>query len=242
MTEVTRREAAEILGYGWRSLISLMSRQPERWPAPVGFTLVRGHRTPTYDLDKMRRAAGGSVSDDPLRKASSLSDADGIITCLDCGKRFRALGVHLVRTHGITAAEYRISHHLPATGSTVADVTRTQMRATHRKMLTADPTMLDHLAPWQSKERAAELGRRSADAVRESHTIPLAREHRLPGQQYAASQMLKARMEKLEATVRAHGYVSVADAVEQTKDLSAAAAARATGLGASTIRRRRSHG
>lgn len=37
----------------------------------------------------------------------------GSITCLDCGREYRRLEVHLLRKHKITGDEYKISHGLP---------------------------------------------------------------------------------------------------------------------------------
>lgn len=238
--DVTRHEAAEILGYTYRSLTTLMNRHPDRWPQSVGKRKVGRVWQLTYDLEALKAAAGISkITDKPLTKAASLSDADGLITCLYCGRRFRALARHLSAAHDTTAAEYRAEHNLPATGATVADITRVRTRETVRASLAADPTMLDHLKPYQTSDRARELGKRAADSVRASQQIPLAQEHRLPGRQYAVARMVEQRLKKLDEAARAHGYADADDAVAATSHLSAKAAARVTGLSAQTITRRR---
>lgn len=174
-----------------------------------------------------------------LRKAVSLTGEDGLIECLYCGHRARFLVPHLRHVHGVTAAEYRVEHHLPATASMHADSTRYRMQERQRALLADDPTALDHLKPYQTREHTSELGRRAADRVRASHDIPLAREHRLPGQRRAVSAMVEARLAKLTVAVREHGYDSVDAAVDATRDMPAKAAARATGLSPQTITRRR---
>ena len=235
---VTRRQAAEILGYTHRSLATLMSRHPDVWPDPVGETRVAGQRTHLYDLDALK-AAAGVYTGAKLPHRASLSDPDGLITCLYCDRRFRALSTHLRRAHGVTAAEYRAEHHLPATGSMVADVTRHAAQERKLRELADDPTALDHLKPYHSAEWMAGMTARNREAVRASHGIPLATEHRAPGRAHAVRQMVAARLAKLDASARDHGYTDAADAVARTKHLSAKAAARATGLSPQTIRRRR---
>lgn len=233
---VTRREAAGILGYSDKSLASLMNRNPARWPAPVR-TLKTGRTTShLYDLDALREAAG-TVGEGRFGKGASLSGADGLITCLYCGRQYRALGTHLARAHGTNATDYRAEHNLPRTGSMMSDVTRTLEQTTRRQMLADDPSILDHLKPYHTAEHLSEIGQRGVDAVRASHTIPLAEEHRRPGREYAVSRMLEQRMIQLTRKTQAHGYADVDDAIAQTLHLPAKAAARVTGLSASTITR-----
>lgn len=239
MTLVTRREAAAALGYSYRSLVTLMHRRPDRWPAPAGTRRVGRATALVYHLDQMRAAAGDRPLSSRIGDAASLSDEDGLITCLECGRRMRGLGVHLPRVHGITGDEYRVLHHLPATGALTADVTRAHQSEIHRDMLAADPTMLDHLTAYQTPEHMAEMTAKNRGPVRESHLIPLAQQHRAPGRAYGVQRMAEQRAAMLDATVHAHGYESVDDAIAKTRHLSERAAAAATGLGASTIHRRR---
>lgn len=241
MTEVTRAEAAEILGYSPSSMAAIMRRQPDRWPKPVGTRrMPSGATALVYDLDQMRSAAGGTrPAPSELTGAASLSDDDGLITCLNCERRFRFLAPHLRHAHGQTPDEYRAEHRLPKTASMQADVLRLTMREIRLEMLAEDPTSLDHLKRYHAAEYTRELAQRAADAVRESHTIPLAREHRAPGRAYAVQRMVEQRLAKLDAAAREHGYQDVDDAVRSTLHLSARAAARATGLSPQTITRRR---
>lgn len=239
-TRVTRAEAAEILGYAPTSLPTMMSRYPDRWPAPVGKRRVGRGWQLEYDLDEMKAAAGTGPAGRRVGGSATVSDDDGLLTCAECGRRLRGLGVHISRVHGLDAATYRARHGLPVTAALLADASRLRMEAEgHARR---DAGQLAHLEPYQDLERLRAMIP-AGDPSAASRTLPRVRANRRPGQTTATRAMLAARMAKLDAAAREHGYVDAADAVEQTLHLPAKAAARATGLSAQTITRRRAeHG
>lgn len=176
-----------------------------------------------------------------MRMAASLTDDDGRIGCLYCGKRARYLVPHLRHAHGVTADEYRAEHHLPATASMHVDATRDRLRERQRALLAADPHALDHLAVYQTSAHLAEMRDAGRDAVRASHDNAVANSHRRPGRARAVAAMVDARTRKLEGAARAAGFASLDEAIAQTRDLTARAAARRIGVSAQTVTRRRAH-
>lgn len=172
-------------------------------------------------------------------RAITVSDDDGLLTCLECGRRFRGLSAHLWRTHQMRGAEYREAHGLPATAALMSDDTRRLMQAAGQER--HDAGELDHLLPYQSPEHLRTIGQEKGapDPSAASRDHEAVRRNRRPGQEHAVVRMVAARMRKLDEAARAHGYRNAADAVDRTLDMSARAAARATGLSAQTITRRR---
>lgn len=55
------------------------------------------------------------------------------IVCLMCGKAFIALGVHLLRKHGMTSLEYKIEQGIPVTMGAVAPCLSNCISATRKK-------------------------------------------------------------------------------------------------------------
>lgn len=53
-----------------------------------------------------------------------LDGDDERIICHECGKLYRALGTHLMKAHGMTAAEYKEAHGLPRGMGLIAPETR----------------------------------------------------------------------------------------------------------------------
>ncbi|MPV50108.1 hypothetical protein GCG21_08825 [Pseudactinotalea sp. HY160] len=253
---ITRREAAELLGYSPATLATYMSRDPDAWPRPVG---RRGRGSANlYDRDEFIAAAQpahatGAATGEPAAEATgesadqsgrvrigssaTISDEDGLITCLDCGHRARNLTPHLRHVHAVTAREYRAAHRLPATGSMLADGVRERASIQRRAAYEADPSSLDHLTPFHGVEWTSAAGREAADSIRETSGYETVRTSHAPGRRAGVEAMLSARLDKLTAQVRQHGYETVWEAVEATRGLTGAEAAHATGLSASTIRR-----
>lgn len=238
---VTRAEAAEALGYSLSSLATMMSRNPDRWPAPVSHRKNRASRGRVllYDLDELISVAGfKGARSTRIGDGTSIADDDGLLTCLECGRRFRGLGSHLRRAHEITGDEYREAHGLPAMAALSSDDTR--RRSQEIGLARKEAGELEYLAPYQTAERAREIGGRpGVDVSADSRDHEAVRRNRRPGQERAVIRMVGARMAKLEQAARDHGYDGVDDAVEKTLHLSAKAAARATGLSPQTITRRR---
>ncbi|MGZ3103579.1 MucR family transcriptional regulator [Streptomyces sp. H62] len=212
-----------------------MQQQRGRWPAPVACR-VRG-RALLYNLEELRAAATARSGNARSRRPVG-ADADGLVTCLSCRRRFRSLGPHLARAHEMTAAQYRAEYRLPATAALMAADVRTALSQARTSAMADDPDLV-------ARMRAAtpplpELSRRSAEtragtddddlpAVRAACASSAARTT-LP----AARQ---ARQAALEAQAQAAGYASVAAAIAATQHLSSRAAAVRIGIGASTVKR-----
>lgn len=69
-------------------------------------------RAHLYNLDQLAAAPRGNPQQ-RIARHSTLPDTDTSVECLSCGGRYRNLGSHLARTHGLTADEYRAEHRLP---------------------------------------------------------------------------------------------------------------------------------
>lgn len=238
---VTRAEAAVALGYSPRSLATVMSRHRDRWPAPVGRRRVGRVWQHLYDLDEMLAAAPPARPDRdaPLTSAATISDPDGLLTCLECEGRYRSLGRHLAAAHAMTGAEYREAHQLPATGALWADGLRADAQARQRAALVEDPDHLAHLTPYQTPQWARRIAASAAEPLDRTRGYDLVRLHRLPGQRHAVRQMVAARLARLDRAAQEHGYRDLADAIAATRTLTAAEAARRIGVSPQTVRRRR---
>jgi ROS/MUCR transcriptional regulator protein len=105
--------------------------------------------------------------------------AEGLL-CHECGQRWRHLGVHVVRGHGITPEAYRERHGLQRLVGLVTAAVRTQMSVRASSLLDS-PQGVPFLAA-RNTARAAQARRASGPAaVRAAsrHAISLAR-HRRP--------------------------------------------------------------
>lgn len=229
---VTRRGAEPLLGYARGSLKAVMQQQRGRWPAPVA-CLIKG-RALLYDLDDLRAAATGGRGDVRSRRRAG-ADADGLVTCLSCGKRYRSLGPHLARAHHTTAAEYRAEHRLPATTALMATDVRAALSQARTSAMADDPDLVDRMRSAALPPR--ELARRSAETRAGTDSLPTVRAARAAGARQALPAAQQARREALEAQARAAGYASMAAAIEATRHLPSRAAAAHIGIGATTVNR-----
>lgn len=97
---------------------------------------------------------------------------DDLIRCLECGRMFRQIGSHLTRAHGISAADYRQKHGLPARHSLASAAYRAaQAEATSRRIadgsLRPDPIAASEAARTAGRgQRTAEDLARQADIAR----------------------------------------------------------------------------
>ena len=109
------------------------------------------------------------------------------IVCHECGKLYRALGTHLMKAHGMTAAEYKEAHGLPRGMGLVAPETR-RAQSLHalsqvgtpgwdRMVEKRDPTAASHARDAESftsrgvvAERKAETARANIKGVRKPVT------------------------------------------------------------------------
>ncbi|HEY6117650.1 MAG TPA: MucR family transcriptional regulator [Candidatus Dormibacteraeota bacterium] len=236
---VTRAEAAAMLGYSVSSLATLMSRHPQRWPRPAAM-LRRGRVWALlWDADELLAIAPPASATVRTGSVATISDTDGLLTCLECGRRFRSLGRHLKVIHNLTSAEYRDQHGLPATGALTCDGLRQSSSELQRRRLEEDPTALDHLKPYQKPEYLDRMREAAIEVHRDTMSRDLVREHRIPGQRYAVQVMLARRLERLDQIARDAGFDSLEAAIRETAGMSAKDAARRIGIGASTVRRRR---
>ncbi|WP_372411984.1 MucR family transcriptional regulator [Streptomyces luteireticuli] len=231
--QVTRREAEAELGYAPGSLKTLMQQSPGRWPAPVG---RQDHhpRALLYDLEALRAAVGTRTADVRGKRPDG-ADPDGLVTCLSCGRRFRSLGPHLGRVHGMSAADYRAEHRLPAASALMARSTRQALSAARTGAMEQDPEIIARMRA--AALPAEELARRSAEARAGTDSLPAVRAARARGAARTLPLAQAARREQIEQTARAAGYPSMAEAVEATRHLSVGAAATRIGVGSSTIKR-----
>lgn len=210
---VSRAEAAPVLGYANRDSLGLVMRaRPERWPAPVACRLRP--RELLWDLAELRAADhhGG-----PVGRGATVSDPDGLITCLECDRRLRNLGPHLVRAHGLDAVAYRARHDLPATAALTADQTRALMRESQLAAMGADPTILPRLQAGPTRR------------------VPVPRIPRDTGPARSPAAALER-----ERFARAAGYPDWATAIGATRHLTQEGAAQQLGCAVSTIKRWRS--
>lgn len=224
---VTRRELAEALGYSPASLPTVLADHPE-WPGPVG--LIRQGRAwvMLYDLAAMLDAAVPAPRHTRF-KTPTVSEADGAIRCLECGRRMRSLGKHLAAKHGMGAVEYRERHRLPSTAALAADSVREELS---ERMLSADTS---HLERWQAKDYLD--GIRDVEAQKATADYEVVRAHRLPGRRRAAQAMRKRRRDMLQEQVRVHGWDTIEDGIRATMTLPSRLAAQTLGISASSVLR-----
>lgn len=236
---LTRAEVADLLGYSRTSMATVMSRDPDRWPKPAALLRQGRAWVMLWDTDEILAAAPPAAATVRAGSVATISDPDGLITCAECGRRFRSLGKHLRRAHGLNAAEYRARHRLPATGALVADGVRQLQSDRQRALLDDDPEALDHLAPYRTSEHLDTLREAAIAAHHETRDHDLVRAHRAPGQRYAVQAMLGRRRERLDEMARVAGYGDFAAAIAATRDLTSREAASRLGVGASTVLRYR---
>jgi len=225
------RDAQRRLGYSQKSLATLMSRYPDRWPRPAALLRVGRVWQLLWDMDELLEAAPATAADARLGGASTISDPDGAITCLECRQRFRNLGRHLSHAHAMTADEYRAAHQLPATGALMADAQRSEGRA---RMLDTDTS---HLDAYRDPEHLDELRVGAVESLRETADYERVRAARLPGRRYAAQVMSGRRRTILDDRVCEHGWDGLEAAIAGTRHLSVREATEATGLSETSLRR-----
>jgi len=229
---VTRREAADDLGYSAASLATLISRYPQRWPRPAAMLRVGRVWQMLWDLDELQSAVP-PLRESRIGRGSTVSESDGIIRCLECGLRFRNLGRHLNAAHDMTAAEYRSAHQLPATAALMADAQRAQG---HDRMMDAD---IAHLAKFRTPEHLNQMRAAAIESIRVTEDYAAVRAARAAGRRYAVQVMHGKRMLAIDDKARQAGYEGIDDAIRATQALAGTAAAAKIGIGHTTVLRRR---
>jgi hypothetical protein len=90
------------------------------------------------------------------------------VKCQLCGRKFRALGSHLHRTHGMSGAEYRAEFDLPASYPLAADDLRDAQRKTIRVQMTTGTLTYDHLPAATDAAKKSGRGKKcGADICRQ---------------------------------------------------------------------------
>lgn len=129
------------------------------------------HRSYNAIYSKIRALDDNSVK--PLmaksffnKKITSLADVDeyikyDLIQCLECGKWFPFLPVHLNRIHQINSIDYRIKHDLPAQTPLAGVKYREMHRAKMNKLISDGIVVHEHLKDAIEKSRVAGRGKRA---------------------------------------------------------------------------------
>lgn len=101
------------------------------------------------------------------KKITSLADVNeyikyDLIQCLECGKWFPFLPVHLNRIHQIDSIDYRIKHDLPAQTPLAGVKYREMHRAKMNKLIEDGIVTHEHLEDAIEKARKTDRGQRAA--------------------------------------------------------------------------------
>jgi CheY-like chemotaxis protein len=233
---VDRGEAAAVLGYAPGSFKNEMRRNPERWPASIACRL-RPQRALLWDRCAIEAAArsDGSVRAGSRRRSGA--DSDGLVTCLECGRRLRSLGYHLHAVHGTNAVDYRAEHLLPASTTLVATGTRTALSQTRKALIGERPELLERLrANLPPHEVTLQM---AAEARAGTDGLALVRQARADAARRTQPATAAAARERTDAVSRAAGYASMDDAIRATASLSRRDAAAKIGISTTTVSRRR---
>jgi len=129
------------------------------------------------------------------------------IECLECGRRFAFLGVHLQRIHEMSAAEYRAAWGLPAKTPLAGTEYRAARREEMRRMQIDGTITYDHLQQLNAAGRTVPYTPKSPmDARRQAAMVAELRpgdQHRLPPGSRRADGRDADRARKYQQTRRA---------------------------------------
>ncbi|OLM28645.1 hypothetical protein Ae717Ps2_6241c [Pseudonocardia sp. Ae717_Ps2] len=237
---LTRVEVADLLGYSRTSMATVMGRDPDRWPRPAAL-LLHPPRTwmMLWDRDEILAAAPPAAATRRRGATATISDAEGLLRCLECGLRFRSLGRHLHAKHDLSADEYRDRHQLPATGALNCDGARQSSSDWQRARIAEDPDHANRLAPYRTPEHLDQLRNTAIESNHRTRGYDLVRAHRAPGQSYAVQIMAGRRRDRLDEQARRAGFPELDTAIAQTMHISSREAAARIGIGATTVLRHR---
>jgi ROS/MUCR transcriptional regulator protein len=98
------------------------------------------------------------------------------LECLECGRTFTFLARHVIFTHGLSAAEYRQCHNLPAETPLAGKTYRERHRAKMHRLIAEGIVTHDHLDEAHAKARTAGRGKRASFDLEEQ----AARASRIP--------------------------------------------------------------
>ncbi|EAX8473356.1 hypothetical protein AH421_12110 [Salmonella enterica] len=94
------------------------------------------------------------------------------IQCLECGKMFQMLGTHLLKMHGMTAAEYRERFNLPAKTPLAGAAYRQIHRDKMNRLIKEGVVTHWHLASAVEKARTTGRGeRREFDLIEQKERM-----------------------------------------------------------------------
>ncbi|WP_373428725.1 MucR family transcriptional regulator [Streptomyces rishiriensis] len=150
-------------------------------------------------------------------------DADGLVTCLSCGHRYRSLGPHLARAHHMTAADYRVEHRLPATTVLMAAGVRVALSRACTAAMTEDPDLIGRIR--SATPPPQDLARLSAHARAGTDDLPTVQAGCVAAARRTLPAAHQARRDVLEAKARAAGFASMAAVIDATRHLPSRAAA-----------------
>lgn len=170
-----------------------------------------------------------------MSKRPSVADDDGLVPCLICGKRYKSLGPHLFRIHGMSAADYRTAYQLPASAALMATQTRETLSVARREAMKDDPELVGRMR--EAALDQAELTRRSAEGRARTDGLPAVVRARRRGRDKTRDMSAAVRGEAREEAATKAGFESWQEAIEATRGLSAVEAARRLGVGKTTVLR-----
>lgn len=142
-----------------------------------------------------------------------LDDDGERVLCHECGRWFKSVGAHLPGGHGMDVKEYRVKHGLPLSMPLVSAAWAARASASAKARLGSEG--------WRRLEEARDP--RAASAARSDDAIATGARRRY----------------WLERDVRAQkaGYRNLAHALEETRAMTHAEAARAVAVPETTMRR-----
>lgn len=220
----TLHTAARYIGISASTLYKRRQRETNA-PAPVGENANGGA---LYDLAELTRWALRDRAGDGATLRAATIERDDTATCLECGRQLQSLGPH-VRVHGLTPDEYRAKHGIPFT----APLSTPHVRA-HARTVAIDAGVGRNLTPGDTGGRLQLAG---VEHLRVSRREREQTDEWKAAREVAVTAMAARRLEMLLEKLSAHGYDSIRSAVDGTRHLSAAAAARVLDVGATSVRR-----
>ena len=167
-------------------------------------------------------------------------ERNGRLQCLECGRWFRHVGIHVAQKHELTADDYRAKYELPRSKALAAPEIIERQVIAGKERFARDPNLRDLLTPKMPHEevRKLALAARSESAKRAG-----SKEAGRRGTQEARQKFL----DKLDApyaeVARRLGMTGITELLDSTRDLTDNAFGRLTGFPTKQAARfRRRHG
>lgn len=167
-------------------------------------------------------------------------ERNGRLQCLECGRWFRHVGIHVAQKHEMTADDYRAKYELPRSKALAAPEIIERQVAVGKAKFAQDPQeLLDRLTPKRPHMEVIRL----ASAVRKEDVRAATRESRR-ARAREMREMRSARIDEQFAEIaRRLGTTDIPGLLESTRELSDNAFAVLTGVtpGRARAFRRRHH-